>query len=133
MVFSGLPFSTKMVMKAVVFISAKGIQYHSTINSQIVCKFSITCIFFVLNYLLFNTFAMNFFTKWFLKPHTQANSQVMKKYLIVGLGNIGAEYVNTRHNIGFKAVDFMANESGATFETVKLGALTEIKVKNKIL
>ncbi|SEH61238.1 peptidyl-tRNA hydrolase, PTH1 family [Paenimyroides aquimaris] len=76
---------------------------------------------------------MNFFTKWFLKPHTQANSQVMKKYLIVGLGNIGAEYVNTRHNIGFKAVDFMANESGATFETVKLGALTEIKVKNKIL
>lgn len=76
---------------------------------------------------------MNFFTKWFLKPHTQANTQVMKKYLIVGLGNIGAEYVNTRHNIGFKAVDFMANESGATFETVKLGALTEIKVKNKIL
>lgn len=76
---------------------------------------------------------MNFFTKWFLKPHTQANTQVMKKYLIVGLGNIGAEYVNTRHNIGFKAVDFMANESGATFETVKLGALTQIKVKNKIL
>ena len=76
---------------------------------------------------------MNFFTKWFLKPHTQANTQVMKKYLIVGLGNIGAEYVNTRHNIGFKAVDFMANESGATFETEKLGALTQIKVKNKIL
>jgi len=76
---------------------------------------------------------MNFFTKWFSKPHTQANIEVMKKYLIVGLGNIGAEYVNTRHNIGFKAVDFMANESGATFETVKLGTLTEIKVKNKVL
>lgn len=74
---------------------------------------------------------MNFFTKWFKKPTT--HTQVMKKYLIVGLGNIGAEYVNTRHNIGFKAVDFMANEAGATFEPVKLGALTEIKVKNKIL
>lgn len=88
---------------------------------------------FVLNYLLVNTFAMNFFTKWFSKPLAQANTQIMNKYLIVGLGNIGAEYVNTRHNIGFKAVDFMAQEAGATFETVKLGSLTQIKVKNKLL
>ena len=76
---------------------------------------------------------MNFLTKWFTKPHAQANTDIMTKYLIVGLGNIGAEYVNTRHNIGFKAVDFMANEVGATFETVKLGSLTQIKVKNKVL
>ncbi len=76
---------------------------------------------------------MNFLTKWFSKPRTQANIDIMTKYLIVGLGNIGAEYVNTRHNIGFKAVDFMANEAGATFETVKLGSLTQIKVKNKVL
>lgn len=90
--------------------------------------------FYILNYLFVNTFAMNFFTKWFkAKSHNQDQTERMKKYLIVGLGNIGAEYVNTRHNIGFKAVDFMANEAGATFETVKLGALTEIKVKNKIL
>lgn len=90
--------------------------------------------FYILNYLFVNTFAMNFFTKWFkAKWHNQDQTERMKKYLIVGLGNIGAEYVNTRHNIGFKAVDFMANEAGATFETVKLGALTEIKVKNKIL
>lgn len=61
------------------------------------------------------------------------NTDIMTKYLIVGLGNIGAEYVNTRHNIGFKAVDFMANEAGTTFETVKLGSLAQIKVKNKIL
>lgn len=76
---------------------------------------------------------MNFLTKWFSKPHAQANTDIMTKYLIVGLGNIGAEYVNTRHNIGFKAVDFMANEAGTTFETVKLGSLAQIKVKNKIL
>lgn len=76
---------------------------------------------------------MNFLTKWFLKPRTHENTYIMTKYLIVGLGNIGAEYVNTRHNIGFKAVDFMANEAGTTFETVKLGSLAQIKVKNKIL
>ena len=57
----------------------------------------------------------------------------MKKYLIVGLGNIGAEYVNTRHNNGFKAVDFIANEANESFETVKLGSLAQVKVKNKIL
>lgn len=76
---------------------------------------------------------MNFLTKWFLKPRMHENTDIMTKYLIVGLGNIGAEYVNTRHNIGFKAVDFMANEAGTTFETVKLGSLAQIKVKNKIL
>ncbi len=53
------------------------------------------------------------------------------KFLIVGLGNIGAEYVNTRHNIGFKIVDFLAKKEGITFETVKLGALAEYKLKGR--
>ncbi|HLT66129.1 MAG TPA: aminoacyl-tRNA hydrolase [Flavobacterium sp.] len=57
----------------------------------------------------------------------------MKKFLIVGLGNIGAEYVNTRHNIGFKAVDFIANEAGVDFNTVKLGSLAEVKIKGRTL
>lgn len=57
----------------------------------------------------------------------------MKKYLIVGLGNIGAEYVNTRHNIGFKIVDFLAKKEGISFETVKLGALAEYKFKGRTL
>jgi len=55
----------------------------------------------------------------------------MKKYLIVGLGNIGVEYVNTRHNIGFKALDFFARKESLSFETVKLGALAEYKFKGR--
>ena len=56
----------------------------------------------------------------------------MNKFLIVGLGNIGAEYVNTRHNIGFKVLDFIANKEGAaSFDNLKLGAVAELKIKGK--
>lgn len=57
----------------------------------------------------------------------------MNKYLIVGLGNIGADYVNTRHNIGFKIVDFLAQQESVSFETVKLGALAQFKLKGKMV
>ncbi|WP_338408175.1 aminoacyl-tRNA hydrolase [uncultured Flavobacterium sp.] len=56
---------------------------------------------------------------------------VSNKYLIVGLGNIGAEYVNTRHNIGFKIVDFFAKKEAINFEAVKLGSLAEYKFKGR--
>jgi len=69
--------------------------------------------------------------KLFSSAKTEDNTPVMKKYLIVGLGNIGAEYVNTRHNIGFKIVDFLARKEGVSFETVKLGALAEYKFKGR--
>lgn len=55
----------------------------------------------------------------------------MNKFLIVGLGNIGAEYVNTRHNIGFKALDFLAKKEGLSFDNLKFGALAELKLKGK--
>lgn len=55
----------------------------------------------------------------------------MKKFLIVGLGNIGAKYENTRHNIGFKVLDHFAKKEDLTFETLKLGDLTTFKLKGR--
>ncbi|MDY5632477.1 MAG: aminoacyl-tRNA hydrolase [Bacteroidaceae bacterium] len=52
------------------------------------------------------------------------------KYLIVGLGNIGPEYVGTRHNIGFQMVDAMAKEAGAVWEDKRYGAVARMRVKN---
>lgn len=57
----------------------------------------------------------------------------MKKFLITGLGNIGAEYANTRHNIGFKVLDYLAKKEGLTFQTVKLGDVSEFKIKGRQL
>jgi PTH1 family peptidyl-tRNA hydrolase len=62
---------------------------------------------------------------------TSDKSDDMNKFLIVGLGNIGAEYVNTRHNIGFKVLDFLAKNESISFENLKFGALAELKLKGK--
>ena len=53
----------------------------------------------------------------------------MKKYLIVGLGNIGEEYRYTRHNIGFLAVEHLAQQKGVSFETVRLGDVATFLTK----
>ena len=63
--------------------------------------------------------------------HQKNIEKVSKKFLIVGLGNIGAEYVNTRHNIGFKVLDFLAKKESLDFQTVKLGASAEYKFKGR--
>ncbi len=55
----------------------------------------------------------------------------MKKYLIVGLGNIGTEYDDTRHNIGFKILDELASINEVTFKNEKLGAVASFRFKGR--
>lgn len=53
------------------------------------------------------------------------------KYLIVGLGNIGAEYDRTRHNAGFLIVDDLAHDLGLYFSSERYGAVAKGRIKNK--
>jgi PTH1 family peptidyl-tRNA hydrolase len=55
------------------------------------------------------------------------------KYLIVGLGNIGPEYDDTRHNIGFMILDELAKREGAKFSHMRLAYYTEVSHKGRML
>lgn len=74
--------------------------------------------------------------KWLFslfKKQNKENQINMKKFLIVGLGNIGPEYANTRHNIGFKILDYFASKENCSFQTMKLGDVAEYSIKGRKL
>ena len=90
------------------------------------------CFFYEMKLVYF--YNMNWINNLFRKNTISEKAEEMsKKFLIIGLGNIGAEYVNTRHNIGFKIVDYVASKQGVSFETSKLGAVAEFTIKGRKL
>jgi PTH1 family peptidyl-tRNA hydrolase len=57
----------------------------------------------------------------------------MSKFLIVGLGNIGNEYANTRHNIGFDVINALVQKHSFSLQVERLAYVAELKLKGKKL
>lgn len=76
---------------------------------------------------------MGFFTRLFRRDKyasEKREDENMKKFLIACLGNIGPEYVGTRHNAGFMTGDYIAEEAGVSFESCRYGDMARVRVKN---
>jgi PTH1 family peptidyl-tRNA hydrolase len=67
------------------------------------------------------------------KKRNKGQTSILLKYLIAGLGNVGPEYHDTRHNVGFKILDAMASASGITFQDKRYGFIAEYRYRGHVL
>lgn len=72
---------------------------------------------------------MSWFAHYFQKNAKRTSNNM--KYLIVGLGNIGSEYTNTRHNIGFDILNILAENEGLNFEEKRYGSVCTYRHKGR--
>ena len=72
-----------------------------------------------------------FFGRILSRKQPEEQIDPMKKFLIAGVGNIGPKYRDTRHNIGFKIVEHLAEKEGVSFSTEKLGDIATFKFKGR--
>ena len=77
---------------------------------------------------------LNYIARLWKKEHCNVDDvDTVNKYLIVGLGNVGAEYEGTRHNAGFMVVDALAKEADAQWSLERHAYRTEIRHKGRTL
>jgi peptidyl-tRNA hydrolase, PTH1 family len=75
---------------------------------------------------------ISFLKNLFVAKPTPGNNPQEVKYLIAGLGNIGPEYANTRHNIGFMVLDHIAGQKELSFSPTRYGDTAQFRYKGRI-
>ncbi len=66
------------------------------------------------------------------KNNKSQPKDISKKFLIVGVGNIGKDYALTRHNLGFDVLNYIAKRKGLNFTELRYGAISKLKYKGRV-